>query len=744
MTEPSLLTAFVPMQATAYARWLRGPAGQSFAEAAASIIVNGHEDYLILRYLKSEQAVYLAYVFRWADQPEDIMERPYFKDLLGASSLMEVGARGRILISPGAMNFLADGVEAAFTLTHDGPLRDDICPQAELAQFDDLLNTHVFGVNIGEAPYQDAVRNPRILDPKLRKKVDALLEAHRQKVALERLPQATPLHPVRLFDRYHYNGHFVMFAYQGAIKPVPELDAATCRQQSWGASDASHVAIGGCVIATPPEKFKAYRFGEDLCFFTDGSSIYGPDFKPIAGSDPKTFKLVKARYARDRSHWYTWKGDVLSDVGDDGTVNDALYFLDFTLLIGSTSIYFGRKRLPLDAASTVVKHIIKRPAGPVAGLISAWFSDKDGDLIVHGYSQSVDELQVVRTTDPDALWKKLGEMPVSPPDSPRRDALRAIRSATSETIASDDIKALTEYRHYFETWIAAYGGEFTGPHRYEYEFWSAINNYFYYCWHLKQPDKIIRYYDSVKSNAWWHPDVFHHTACAFVAVGDLDTAMTEVRRALVYGYDKVDSLLSDPDIAVLAKRDDFTKLVVYRQQNKDTRTPFLPLELVVHLANLDMDELTRRRLMDRLESRFYVPNDAVISAGFEGRPEDGQRYKTALSKLVNDLATKLLDAGSGFQAFHKIYTATSDLDELSPPAHLFGALALYREGLFWVDMKADDSEPRPEFAGAIAALRRMRAALANHLAYADEPAWRALERSAIAGPFIAMANNLAL
>jgi hypothetical protein len=75
--------------------------------------------------------------------------------------------------------------------------------------------------------------------------------------------------------------------------------------------------------------------------------------------------------------------------------------------------------------------------------------------------------------------------------------------------------------------------------------------------------------------------------------------------------------------------------------------------------------------------------------------------------------------------------------------HLFGAIALYREGLFWVDLQGDDSEPRPEFAEALAALERMRTSMAAEPTELFDLLWQEIAHDDVTAPFIAMAEKLA-
>ncbi len=76
MTESSLLTAIFPMNVDSYKSFIKS-ASDEFATAVASIVIDSGKDWLVLRYLKKEQAAYLAFVFHWADRA--VITHPYLE-----------------------------------------------------------------------------------------------------------------------------------------------------------------------------------------------------------------------------------------------------------------------------------------------------------------------------------------------------------------------------------------------------------------------------------------------------------------------------------------------------------------------------------------------------------------------------------------------------------------------------------------------------------------------------------------
>jgi len=297
MTEPSLLIASISMKVDAYRRFIASEPTNAFAEAAAGIIVNGEDDFLTIRYLKTEGALFAAYIFRWGDRSDEIMERPYFKALLGACMFMEGDEHGRVIISPGALNFLSDGIEAAFVLTPGASTRADAVTDAEMAHFDTLLNRHIFEGFCHRLVNLEVIKNPQIFPTELCERVEALLEKRYTKLHADRIPAATPLSPVRLFNGYHYNGHFLIYTEPGQIRPLVGLDPLSLRQRDWGASDSRHVVIGGRVITTDPETFKVHQGDEDSTFYADANHVYGPALTPFPDSDPGSFVYVDAGFS---------------------------------------------------------------------------------------------------------------------------------------------------------------------------------------------------------------------------------------------------------------------------------------------------------------------------------------------------------------------------------------------------------------------------------------------------------------
>ncbi|MCF1503474.1 DKNYY domain-containing protein [Afifella sp. H1R] len=739
MTEPSLLAAHVPLEKDAFDRFLKTIA-PVFAEPAASIIVDRSEDWLILRYLKSEAAAFLAFIYNWGDTGEEIMARPYFDAFLKIADFMPEGASGRLLISAGAMNFLTDPIDAAFTLTKKGGARrdDDGLDEDEKKRFDALLNKYMFGSKPYEQPYQEAIGRSTVLGARIRRRVRTLIETRRREIARERLPQATLLRPVRLFEGFHYNGHFTTHYDTGRLWPLPGFDAFTAEQTSWGAKDARHAVVGRRLIETDPASFRAIPTEPEMerCLYRDDRQVYTPTGEVISGADPESFEYVGGGYARDKRRWYTIEGTVLDDVGKEGHVDTRLYYTRDALLIGERAVYLGGKPLPVDPGSVEVVRLERVRQRGMREHSLGWLVDRDGALIIHDVISAFKEPEWQRTDDPEALWdalKEADEKTLLPPLPRELHEFEAICPKDDPDPAQ--LQLIAEFG---AGWFARNTEAFLAERPFDDRFWWLMVKYFYACWTLGRGDDIVELYERVAADAWWNPYVFHHAACAYVAAGDHQPALKAVYLALACGYDRIDDMLVDQDLSPLFSRDEFQRLKAFREANKQVRRPFLPLVALQSLATRAFDD-GAMSLVWSLTNRFFIPDRAAL----ENRLPDQEirnLYRQLLLQVADDLVRAQWDGTDEIRLDKRFYRRIRDIEGLSPAVHLAGALFLFSEGFFWVDMKRDDNEERGEFVEAVEALGRMRQALAENPAAAEDALWMDLSTHAFVAPFVALAD----
>lgn len=89
----------------------------------------------------------------------------------------------------------------------------------------------------------------------------------------------------------------------------------------------------------------------------------------------------------------------------------------------------------------------------------------------------------------------------------------------------------------------------------------------------------------------------------------------------------------------------------------------------------------------------------------------------------------------------EFYLTICGTPQLPAWIHLLGAVALFEEGWFWVDMTADDLKPRKEFEQAMDALVRMQEALTLEPAASTDADWQLVSTHPKIAPFMALARK---
>jgi hypothetical protein len=705
---------------------------EPLANAIAHIVTDGQSDVVVFKYLEKEQALFVHYFFYYRVLLEDMLAASDLSAILNIAAFKDIATPDRAVISLDAVNFKEEGPAAGFVIEPGGSRRNDVFDDIEIDTFDALIGEHFFKFSdefgAHGAPWRT---NSRVLDRKLRRKVDRLLEMHRLRVANERIPDGTPLQPVRLCDHFHYNGHFVVFSGH-TLCALPQLDPRSFRQTPYGAADAQYAVVGHEVIRTDPDRFKMLHKGETI-FYKDAEHIYDEQLAPVPGADPKTFKLIHYAFARDSKRWYS--GSVpLDDVGNHAKIDDALYFRDLCLLSGEQSMYLGASRLPLDASSC--RLIRSEKFGnhpPFKGLL--WFADKDGDCIVSKVIVPRGEpiVEVRRTSDPERLWEE-----IKPQSRPPESAATALYNAMPEH--ADDPQTQGAFVAFFDEWLAANFERYRREGILDDYLWQGINNYFYCCWHLGKPQKIIDLYAKVEAEAWVKPMVFHHTACAFVAVDKLDRAVGEIRRGIIFGYTRANEFFTDPDLARLSGREDFERLKAATLPLFDGSAPRrrqapVPGELLRHVLS-DIPERLQEDYVKTILSNFFVPGSEDRAQLKTEDAIDMPGYEETLAEFFNHVTL-----GEHLQRAYDTYSAWGDLPGIHPAAHLIAASSFLREGFFWVDQGAELlPTDRTEFKWAMIALRRAKKALAADPKWTDDPAWRKVSADPTLGLLLDLAQ----
>lgn len=739
MTEPSLLTCCAPMSEAGFKTFCR-KSGPAFAQAAAEIVAAGSEDFLLLRYLKKEQALYLAFVFRWADRSKDIERRDYFNALLEAGPLMPEGGEAWVMIAYGAMNFLSDGIDKAWLMSRDGA-RESMPDAAALARYDALLNANLFRKGLLDKAYQAAMQNSTVLAAALRKQAETLLGVRRRRMAVEMAPKATPEKPVCFFSGYHYNGRFVVRYDTGVLTPLPTLDPATMEQKPWGAVDARHAVIGDAVVETDPAVFRAVKTpgGSELSFYRDSRFVYSAQGEPLAGADPATFRHVKAGYLRDDKSWWFFDATPLVGVGDQARVFDELYFFASAFLIGEAAVYVGKRRLDADAATfeilrseVVMSPHYRRQNGLVHG------RDKDGEFIV---SIIEGEPAFERTREPKTIWEKFTTRePAWSDDLAYAREIEAFRPRWLDeaAYADGDVENLEILRGYvaaFEPWFDREEPRFRAAPIHALNanstFWRAFISFFYACRHIGADEKLARLYRRLEPIAWAQPELFLYAPRSLARLGAKAEAAEALGRGMAAGCD-MGFFFASPEAATLDGNDKYVALKAFYERHGWQRKPFLSFGILESIAATSASIKSE----GDIASDFFIPSNEDIDAAFSD-PAEAAAYRNALTRATNDYARRRLAAG-GARLDKDFYRRVRELPDLPAATHLLGAMGLFSEGWFWIDLSPTLERERNEFVEAMQALVRMKQALARDGAMED-PLWRQVMARGDLKPFAALA-----
>jgi hypothetical protein len=721
LSEPSLMIALLPMEQDAFRALMRGPLGDAFADAIARILINGLEDRIVLRWLKAEQAAFIAVIHRWEDRPDEVMQRAYFTELKTVPAALRAKSRGRLLFSPGAMNFLEDGVEAGFVFTSTGLEPADAATPEEMKTFDALLNSYVFKGDWHEHPYHDAIRLPAVVDKLVAANVARRLEEHRVETARDRLPRATFAEPVRLFEGYHSTGRMLLSRGTQRLSLLDRIDPVSVRQTSYGAADTQRIVVRGRVLDADPQAFKVHRIGADAAFYTDGQSVYWPDATPIDGVDAKRFKLVKPCFGFDGQRWYTYDKRVLADVGDDATVDASLYFWYLTLLLGSRGVYLGSSRLPVDPRSVAVRRIEKRPTGPTAGVYVIWLSDHVGDFVISGHSSdglfAQRKPRMMRVTDGQAAFEDAFRNIAHPRPAyiERVERLGALKPAqgANETAHCAFLDAAAK-------WIVDDYPAVLQERPEHHEMWTLLETGLGLAIEQKDTPWIERFVERVGPDAWLYAPIFHRLAKHHATSGNGDRAFDAAWAALEFGQNKsIDDLLADPTLASYQDLDHWKALRTQRANLNPFRPP-LASGLLQRFTG-SFHHLAVRTALDR----FSVPSSSALN----GKDPYIADYRAAFVRFMDRFAQHVIESGDT-QDYHfgKLFLTAGDVEGLRADALLLGAICVYSEGLSWNDMQGTDTEPRAEFALAARALARCRTAPRG-------PAWDRLVVTPLARAF---------
>ena len=88
----------------------------------------------------------------------------------------------------------------------------------------------------------------------------------------------------------------------------------------------------------------------------------------------------------------------------------------------------------------------------------------------------------------------------------------------------------------------------------------AWNNACIHAHALGLPARAAELADGAQRFATENPHIYHSAACAYLAAGQMEPALGQVRLAIACGYQHLEKMESDPDLARLAEQPAFIRM----------------------------------------------------------------------------------------------------------------------------------------------------------------------------------------
>lgn len=577
MSQPVALIARVPLTEAAFKKFLRSKAAGLLADCIADELMQPSNAYPVFRYLKPEHALFAFFYFNHGNAAFLRESREW--QALQQLAAHATGPGGFVLHSLDALNLFDDTV-AAYQVV------DGRCMETPLAQIQGLdqpaflkeCKKHFFRAT--EVHFALQLPKGRIVDKSIAKRSLARVEVQRIERLADRLHEASFVQPMHLFGDYFFNGQCV-YHKAGDITPLPEIDAASFRPAAWGGTDARHAVVARQVLQVDAASFRMLQKGETE-FYKDQAQVFSTDFhgetewprqlRRMPQADAPSFKLRGDFLAEDARHFY-FRGKVVPRA-DIGTcrVEPAGYFHDLKLLVGEHAVYLGADRLPLDAASFRLEHDLPVEGTGIAFVNAYVVGDASGRYLLDREHLPTGRFGGVRLTpvaDLAAAQVRLAQVAQAYRE---RNEPRQGRPSMHASASPDDRAALGAYADLFARWAGEHFDAEYARDRLDADgaLYRDVNNYFYALFQLGRPAEVIAFYPRIEATAWLNPHLFHHTACSYAALGHVQEALQEVRRAVDYRYLHLDRLWQDPDLSVLHQHPDFQAVA---EQERQTSAP---------------------------------------------------------------------------------------------------------------------------------------------------------------------------
>lgn len=669
MSQPVALIATISLDETSFKKFLRCQAAKDLATCIADVLSGHIPSYYVFRYLKPSNTLFAFFYFNHGNAPM-LIESRELAILHKLASFAGAGEAGYVLAHLDALNLGPDDLTNAWRVI-DGksePIEElSAATWAELRK--DCAKYFYKAVDIDFALN---LSKKRIVDKSIVKRCEAIIETRRIEKLGTQLHLASFGRPLHFFGDYYFNGEFIYHAWQG-ITLLRDIDPASFRPMPYGAADNSYVVIGSVIRKVDVATFQKIQKGE-LIYFKDASCVYDERFRPMPEVDPSSFRLLTDYHAEDASHvYFCGKSFAKADLGSF-KFYPAGYYHSQKLLVGERAIYLGGARLAVDPASFQIDATRELHRGGAFD-IAYVARDKNASYLLTTHNTKRETI-IIETDDPDGAIATL------------HAAYAAEQNADSEFPPSDkeDKAALDNFR----TWANKHLDRLYGEYRYKEAlspygatswFYRGVNNFLFLLFQARQYEELLATYNKIRDTAWLNPHLFHHAACAYAALGQADEALEEVRKALIFGYEHMDRIWADEDLALIRNDPRFHAL---QGALGDETLPAAPCELVFAIAGLPDEfglELTSRLCM-RYWKRFLFPTLRMVQGWIDDtdeadeiRRESLHRYADALRFIYDE---RLLCADFGYSD-HDFYQDYMNHEGLHPLVHLRALEFCYRK-----------------------------------------------------------------
>jgi hypothetical protein len=661
MSQPVALIAAVSLDEASFKKFLRNQAAKDLATCIADVLSDNIPSYYVFRYLKP-RGVLFAFIYFNHGNARMLAESRELAILHKLASFAGAGESGYVLAHLDAANLGPDDLTDAWRIIDGKCVPAGELPASTWAELHKDCAKYFYKAT--EIDFALNLSKRRIVDKSIVKRSEAIIEARRIEKLGSQLHLASFWHPLHFFGDYYFNGEFVYHQRQ-RITLLRDIDPASFRPMPYGAADKSHVVLGGIVHKVDVATFEMMQKGE-VTYFKDAACVYNERFVPVAGADPATFRLLTDYHAEDASNIYFCGISIAkADLGAF-KFHPAGYYHAQKLLIGERAVYLGGTRLALDPASFQVEATRELSRGSALD-IAYVARDKNAAYLLTTAASTKREAIVIETDDPDGAIIGLEE------------AHAAERNADSDRPPSDteDEAALDNFR----AWADQHLDRLYGEYRYKEAissfdsagwFYMGVNNFLFLLFQAGQYEELLATYNKVRDTAWLNPHLFHHAACAYAALGQADKALEEVRNALLFGYEHMDRIWVDDDLALI--RDD-PRFHAMQGEFGDETLPSAPGRLILAIAGLPDEfgqELTSG-LVERYWQRFQFPNLRMLQGWLDDTDPTDEvrsvwlpRYADALRSIYGE---RLLFPNFGFSE-HEFYQCYMNHEFLHPLVHL--------------------------------------------------------------------------